>query len=136
MIGAFFKKTWLPALLFAGPILALEVLGKVHPFGLWTLCAIVVVPPIWWTMTMRQTPSSFALGAGAGALCGAGIASLLGFIIVITNLVSREPVQSFGGLVIGSAFIVLALYGAVLAVLGAAVGVLTALFERVSSGSR
>ena len=128
----FLKRTWLPTVLFAIPIFALEVtLGGVSPppVGTMTAVALLVVPPTWWRMVAGRGRVGLGRGAVSGALC-ALLILLLPAAVVVVAMAAHGRGEGFGSLVAAAWFASLAIALAVMVPVGAGLGVLAALFEK------
>jgi hypothetical protein len=133
----FVRRTWLPTLLFALPILIFELIfgGKAPPpVGTITLISLIVVPPTWWRTAAAGGPVGLGRGAAAGALCGALIV-MLPAILIIVMASMRGPGDGSGGLatMVGVFFLVCALI--VMVLVGAGLGALTALLQGAAGRS-
>ena len=131
----FVRRTWLPTLLFALPILLFElVMGPTKPLpqGALVAYAILVVPPIWRLTTPRQGRVSLARGAMAGLACGAVLIFIPVSILLVTFAVSPGD----GGFVGIIALATLAIGVAIVVPSGAVVGVLAAFLLELGQTER
>ncbi len=125
------RKTWLPTLLFAFPILAFEMWhGGVSPppVGTMTVVALLVVPPTWWRATAGRSPLGVGRGALSGALCAALIV-LLPAIYVVAATALKGPGEGLGGLSTAAGLIVLVGALVVLVPVGAGLGALVVVLQ-------
>jgi len=128
------RRTWLPTLLFALPMLAIEwaQLGvTTAPIGTYTIMTVIVIPPIWWRTAAARGWVGAGRGAAVGALCGAVLVVLPVSYIAVLFLVSAIAT---GKHQLGMAFAITAvtyLIGFVVSTIaGAGIGALAGLLQR------
>jgi hypothetical protein len=129
---------WRATLLFTVGILAFEVIRRAvpgPPFGAMSMTALLVFPFIWLRMSAMQGRLGPGRGAAGGALCGTVIVLLPAACIAIASAMKPAGTSS-GGPGTDAGFVALVGAQAVMVLVGACLGALTALVDERRTAGR
>lgn len=127
------QRTWLPTLLFCSVILAIELTSIPNPSppaGTLTGMTLIVVPLPWWLIVRAHRPLSMRRAITAGSICGMAIV-IVALLIAIVSTASKGRVDHSGDAAMAVGVLFLMIAAVVMVSIGAVIGVIAMLLERV-----